>query len=114
MSEFTRPTIVGNAHTCGIDCVPTADGRHIMYPALPTVDAGRYQWELNRGMTRRQYRASGQDETRACRVWAAERRKRLQDELEDQLAWERANAAFWASGAENRARVAYLKNAWGL
>lgn len=62
-----------NSHECGIDCVPTPDGRHILYPALPTIDAGRYQWELNRGMTRAQYRASGQDETRECRVWSAQR-----------------------------------------
>lgn len=66
-----------NSHECGIDCVPTPDGRHILYPALPTIDAGRYQWELNRGMTRAQYRASGQDETRECRVWAARRARAL-------------------------------------
>jgi hypothetical protein len=77
MSEFSRPSLIGNAHVCNIDCVPTADGRHILYPALPTIDAGRYQWELNSRMTRREYRASGQDETRACRVWAAERAWRL-------------------------------------
>lgn len=69
-----------NAHECGIDCVPTADGRHIMYPALPTIDAGRYQWELNSRMTRREYRASGQDETRECRVWARDRAARIERE----------------------------------
>lgn len=79
-----------NSHECGIDCVPTADGRHILFPALPTIDAGRYQWELNRGMTRAEYRASGQDETRECRVWARARAERL--ELE--RAQDRSRAAW--------------------
>lgn len=62
------------AHTCGIDCETiTPDGRHILYPAAPTIDAGRYQYDKNAGMTRRAYRASGQDESRECRVWAANR-----------------------------------------
>lgn len=72
-----------NPHECGIDCVPTADGRHILYPALPTIDAGRYQWELNRGMTRAQYRASGQDETRECRVWSAQRAAQISADLQE-------------------------------
>jgi hypothetical protein len=74
MTEYTRPAGIGNGHDCGIDCERiTPDGRHILYPAAPTIDAGRYQFDRNVGMTRAEYRASGQDETRECRVWAAER-----------------------------------------
>jgi len=74
-----------DTHDCGIDCklITYPSGRvvHEMYPYTPNAVAGRYQWEQNQGMTRRQYRASGQDETRAVRVWdamrAASPRKRV-------------------------------------
>lgn len=65
-----------NSHVCGIDCQRTPTGGHVMYPATPNSAAGRYQAALNLDMTRAQYRASGQDESRECRVWAAARAER--------------------------------------
>lgn len=60
-------------HTCHIDCkLITLEGgrrQHIMYPSDPTPHAGRYQHTQNLGMTRREYRATGQDESREVRAW---------------------------------------------
>jgi hypothetical protein len=67
-------------HTCIIDCVPTPDGRHILYPAQPFARGGWDGGTLDPTVTRRQYRATGRDETRECRVWAAERSERLESE----------------------------------
>lgn len=76
----TRATPNSDGHVCDIDCerVPTATGgvAHVLYPSTPNGAAGRYQAAQNVGITRREYRASGQDESRACRVWAAERAAR--------------------------------------
>jgi hypothetical protein len=69
-----------NAHVCGVDCERVdMDGHvsHVMYPSEPNSAAGRYQAALNLGMTRREYRASGQDESRECRVWAMARAERI-------------------------------------
>ena len=55
-------------HVCYVDCEPTERGGHVMYPAEPSSDAGRYQAALNISMTRREFRASGQDESRECRM----------------------------------------------
>ncbi len=62
-----------DTHECGIDCkperTPTGGTAHIMFPATPNSSAGRYQAAQNVGMTRREYRASGQDESRNVRIW---------------------------------------------
>lgn len=44
----------------------------MMYAAEPSSAAGRYQWEQNRAILdqgRRAWRATGQGQSRACRVW---------------------------------------------
>jgi hypothetical protein len=68
-------------HTCYVDCEPTPSATggiaHVMYPADPDRSAGRYQAAQNVGMTRRQWRASGQDQSRACRAWDRARALRL-------------------------------------
>lgn len=60
-------------HTCHIDCEltvkPNGNREHMMYPADPTPHAGRYQATENLTLTRREYRASGQDESRNVREW---------------------------------------------
>ena len=70
-----------NDHECHVDCklilYPSGRVVHEMYPALPNAVAGRYQWEMNHGMDRRAYRASGQDESRNVRVWNHARAQRL-------------------------------------
>jgi hypothetical protein len=71
-----------NHHICMVDCELEIDSvthevRHIMYPADPTPHAGRYQHTLNLNMTRREYRESGQDETRECRLWSWSRNKTI-------------------------------------
>lgn len=72
------------AHECGIDCeFITAAGMHVLYPAAPTIDAGRYQYDRNAGITRRAYRESGQDETRAVRVWNAQRAAQVSQDLRE-------------------------------
>lgn len=67
-------------HECGIDCerIVSANGNvaHVMYPAEPNRSAGRYQAAQNVTMTRREYRASGQDESRNVRVWNLQRAER--------------------------------------
>ena len=63
----------GDTHDCYVDCEPTERGGHVMYPAEPNRDAGRYQAARNLTMTRREYRASGQDESRECRAFNARR-----------------------------------------
>lgn len=43
-----------------------------MYAAEPSSAAGRYQWEQNRSILargRRAWRATGQGQSRECRVW---------------------------------------------
>lgn len=67
-------------HICNVDCKLEVKGTrraHIMYASEPSSAAGRYQWELNRDLLnrgRRAWRASGQGQSRACRVWDNERR----------------------------------------
>lgn len=62
-------------HVCHVDCELTLEGTrkvHMMHAAEPSSAAGRYQWELNRGILdrgRRAWRESGQGQSRACRVW---------------------------------------------
>lgn len=63
-------------HVCFVDCDPTQGG-HMMYPAEPNAVAGRYQASENLRMTRREYRASGQDESRNVRLWNLKRRTDL-------------------------------------
>ena len=45
-------------HECGIDCVRVESGGHLMFP-----------FRQNTRMTRREYRKSGQDESRNVRIW---------------------------------------------
>lgn len=75
--------ILTDTHICNVDCEPiiitdvtTGEKRqgHIMYPADPTPHAGRYQATLNLTQTRREFRESGQDESRNVRLWNEERR----------------------------------------
>ena len=76
------------AHICNVDCKPEpTDWRdtegnehpgtaHMMYASEPSSAAGRYQWEQNRALLdqgRRAWRASGQGESRECRVWSHRR-----------------------------------------
>lgn len=74
-------------HICHIDCLLiTVEGgrrQHRMYPADPTPHAGRYQHTRNIGMTRREYRATGQDESREVRVWNEKRRVFREDHAQD-------------------------------
>lgn len=74
------------AHICRVDCDPQtveyANGQtgvaHMMYASEPSSAAGRYQWEQNRAILdrgRRAWRASGQGQTRECRVWDERRRQ---------------------------------------
>lgn len=74
---------------CNVDCKLEIDAQgrraHIMYAAEPSSAAGRYQWELNRDILargRRAWRASGQGQSRECRVWD-ERRRYLADKWGD-------------------------------
>lgn len=67
-------------HICHVDCRLEVDehGRkaHVMYAAEPSSSAGRYQWEQNAAIKRqgrRAWRATGQGESRECRVWALRR-----------------------------------------
>lgn len=68
-------------HICHVDCELITEGTrkiHMMHAAEPSSAAGRYQWELNRAILdagRRAWRASGQGQSRACRVWDADRRE---------------------------------------
>lgn len=79
---------MATTHICHVDCrlevTPYTDGSgkprerraHIMYAAEPSSAAGRYQWEQNRAILdkgRRAWRASGQEQSRACREWDLER-----------------------------------------
>lgn len=62
-------------HTCHIDCELIIEGTrkiHMMHAAEPSSAAGRYQWEQNAKILaqgRRAWRATGQGQSRACRVW---------------------------------------------
>ena len=68
-------------HTCHVDCKlirersPHTDVMrtiHVMYAAEPSSAAGRYQWEQNAAIKRqgrRAWRATGQGQSRECRVW---------------------------------------------
>ena len=73
-------------HICHVDCELILEGTrkvHMMHAAEPSSAAGRYQWELNRGILdrgRRAWRESGQGQSRECRVWDEMRRN---DKLED-------------------------------
>lgn len=65
-----------NAHVCNIDCqlitYPTGATAHMMYASEPSSAAGRYQWEQNAAIKlqgRRAWRATGQGQSRECRVW---------------------------------------------
>lgn len=73
-------------HTCHIDCrpevSPTGGTYHVMYPAPPSSAAGRYQWEQNaaiKRLGRRAWRATGQGQSRECRVWDYMRRAEIAD-----------------------------------
>lgn len=73
-------------HVCGVDCrlyfrepgnSESVSG-HMMYPSEPSTAAGRYQWEQNQKLrTRREWDATGQDESRACREWNADRARKI-------------------------------------
>lgn len=70
-----------NTHVCNIDCqlitYPTGGKAHMMYAAEPSSAAGRYQWEQNaaiKAQGRRAWRATGQGQSRECRVWDERRR----------------------------------------
>lgn len=63
-------------HVCHVDCrlevSPEGRKAHMMYAAEPSSAAGRYQWEQNRAILdqgRRAWRATGQGQSRECRVW---------------------------------------------
>lgn len=73
-------------HICHVDCQPTPSPTggtyHVMYAAEPSSAAGRYQWEQNAAIKRqgrRAWRATGQGESRECRVWEEWRRQALAD-----------------------------------
>lgn len=72
--------IMATPHTCHVDCELIIEGTrriHMMHAAEPSSAAGRYQWELNRGILdkgRRAWRESGQGQSRACRAWDEWRR----------------------------------------
>lgn len=67
-------------HTCHVDCELIIEGTrtiHMMHAAEPSSAAGRYQWEQNakiKRQGRRAWRATGQGQSRACRVWDERRR----------------------------------------
>lgn len=68
-------------HICHVDCkletTPTGGRAHVMYASEPSSAAGRYQWEQNAAIKlqgRRAWRATGQGESRAVRVWNEQRR----------------------------------------
>lgn len=75
------------AHTCHVDCRPvvtihSVTGKpytsHVMHQSEPTSAAGRYQWEQNAAIKRqgrRAWRATGQGQSRECRVWDERRRR---------------------------------------
>lgn len=68
-------------HICHVDCklirersphTDTMRTIHMMYPAEPSSAAGRYQWEQNAAIKRqgrRAWRATGQGQSRECRLW---------------------------------------------
>lgn len=62
-------------HTCHVDCELIIEGArtiHMMHAAEPSSAAGRYQWEQNakiKARGRRAWRATGQGQSRECRVW---------------------------------------------
>lgn len=73
-------------HECGVDCRlyfrepgnPESSTGHMMYPSEPSTAAGRYQWEQNQKiMTRREWDATGQDESRECRKWNRDRARKI-------------------------------------
>lgn len=68
-------------HVCHVDCRLDIDSQgrkaHMMYAAEPSSAAGRYQWEQNAAIKRqgrRAWRATGQGQSRECRVWDERRR----------------------------------------
>lgn len=76
-------------HICNVDCKleisPEGNRAHVMYASEPSSAAGRYQWELNRAILnagRRAWRASGQGQSRECRVWDERRRVTLGERRE--------------------------------
>lgn len=63
-------------HTCHVDCKLEIDAKgrrsHLMYAAEPSSAAGRYQWEQNAAIKRqgrRAWRATGQGQSRECRLF---------------------------------------------
>lgn len=76
---------MATSHVCHVDCkLIVEDGRksHMMYATEPSSAAGRYQWEQNAAIKRqgrRAWRATGQGQSRECRVWD-EWRRRSEDE----------------------------------
>lgn len=72
------------AHICHVDCkletTPTGGRAHVMYASEPSSAAGRYQWEQNakiKRQGRRAWRATGQGQSRECRLWDENRRQIL-------------------------------------
>lgn len=72
---------MATTHICHVDCKLEIDdlGRrsHVMYASEPSSAAGRYQWEQNARIKRegrRAWRATGQGQSRECRVWDERRR----------------------------------------
>lgn len=75
-------------HVCHVDCKLEIDSRgrrsHVMYASEPSSAAGRYQWEQNARIKRegrRAWRATGQGQSRECRVWDEHRRTHPNDYL---------------------------------
>lgn len=69
-----------NTHICHVDCkletTSTGGRAHVMYASEPSSAAGRYQWEQNakiKAQGRRAWRATGQGQSRECRLWDYER-----------------------------------------
>lgn len=67
---------MATAHVCHVDCALEIDSQgrrsHVMYASEPSSAAGRYQWEQNARIKRegrRAWRATGQGQSRECRVW---------------------------------------------
>lgn len=74
---------MATAHICHVDCkldlIPAIGPHgmymrreHMMYATEPSSAAGRYQWEQNAAIKlqgRRAWRATGQGQSRECRVW---------------------------------------------
>lgn len=74
-----------DSHECYVDCTPIIEHddagnvtkhQHMMFTINePSTAAGRYQYDQNRLIqTRREWRATGQDESRNVRLWNHKRK----------------------------------------